>query len=113
VNHSPKILRPSGAVRPQIAAADLAQGFLLLHFFPSNEPLIRTRERDLASLGRPLTEIGIAEEREAGEQTASCLRTDALYDLCGQFLAQQAAAVEHGQHRGTYLLDVIVSERRV
>ena len=75
--------------------------------------MIRTGKSDLASPRRPLTEVGIAEEREAGEQTASHLGTDALHDLGGQLLAQEAAAVERGQHRGTYLFDVFVSERRV
>ena len=42
-----------------------------------------------------------------------CLRADALHDLGGQFLAQQAAAVERVQHRGAYLLHDIASERRV
>src|SRR5207244_10450998 len=55
-----EILRRRRAIRAQVPAADLAQCFLLVHFFPLFDPLIRTGERDLASLRRPLTEIGTA-----------------------------------------------------
>ena len=109
----PKVLRRRRAVGAQVAAADLTQAFLLVHFFPALDPLVRTGERDLASLRRPLTEDGAAEEREPRQQTPSCLRSHALHDFGGEFFAQETAAVERFQHCGAYLLDVIASERRV
>src|SRR5207253_9143604 len=62
-----EILRRRRAVRAQVPAADLAQCFLLVHFLPLLDPLIRAGEGDLVSLRRPLTEVDPAEERKAGE----------------------------------------------
>src|SRR5207253_53661 len=108
----PEIVRRCGTVRPQVTAADLAQAFLLVHLLPALDPLIRTGERDLASLRRSLTELG-AEEHEAREQAPLSLRSDASGDLGGQLFAQQTTAVERVQDRGVYLLHVSAAERRM
>ena len=109
----PEIIRRGRAIRAQVAAAHLTQAFVLVELLPTLHPLVRAGERDLASLRWPLAENGAAEEGEARQQAPFCLWADALHDPGGEFLAQQATAVERVQHRVADLFHVIASERRV
>ena len=67
----------------------------------------------LLPCGGPWQRTAPPKNAKPDDSRPSCLRADALHDLGGEFLAQQAATVERVQHRVAYLFHLIASERRV